>query len=159
MGDVTYTIEEMIYKTEGEFPGLYGVVRIAPAKDANVVIMPEDLSVDDPAGYLLHYPNADQTISGDALSYAELAQERGAKLLVVRAAVNQIAIDGEPYGGCFGESWLPQSDGTLLGTIEITDDLPRADHYELTLWLSNWETTLQGKWLQEEPDNTWLKYN
>jgi hypothetical protein len=157
LGDVTYTVEEMVYKTEGEYQGLYGVVRIAPAEGANVVIMPDDLSVNDPAGYLLHYPNAGQTMDGVDPSYAELAKERGAKLLVVRAAVNSISADGVAYCDCFGESWLPQTDGTLLGTIEISDDLPRADSYELNLWVSNWETTPEGIWLRDEPDSTWLK--
>ena len=79
LGDVTYTIEEMVYKTEGKFPGLYGVVRIAPAEGANVVIMPSDLSVNDPAGYLVHYGNTGQTISDDDPSYAELAAQRKRK--------------------------------------------------------------------------------
>ena len=157
LGDVTYTVEEMVYKTEGDYRGLYGVVRIAPAEGADVVIMPDDLSVNDPAGYLPHDANAGQTVSADSPSYAELAAQRGAKLLVARAAVNSIAVDGVTYGDCFGESWLPQTDGTLLGTIEIADSLPRAKRYELNLWISNWETTPEGVWLREEPDNTWLQ--
>jgi hypothetical protein len=157
LGDVTYTLEEMVYKTEGGYQGLYGVVRIAPAEGANVVLMPDDLSVNDPAGVLLHYGDTGQTIQRDAPSYAELAAQRGAKLLVARAAVNSIAVNGVAYCDCFGESWLPQADGTLLGTIEISDDLPRADRYELNLWVSNWETTPDGIWLRDDPDSTWLQ--
>ena len=157
LGDVTYTMKEMVYKTEGEFQGLYGVVCIAPADGANVIIVPDDISVNDPAGYLLHYAHSEQTIGEDDPSYAELAAQRGAKLLVVRAAVNSITVDGVQYGDCFGESWLPQTDGTVLGTIEIADDLPRAGHYELNLYLSNWETTPDGIWLREEPDSTLLQ--
>jgi len=157
LGEVTYTIEEMVYKTEGKYQGLYGVVRIAPTEGANIVIMPDDLSVNDPAGYLLHYANADQPIRDDDPSYAVLAAQRGAKLLVVRAAVNSITVGGVAYCDCFGESWLPQADGTLLGTVEISDDLPRANSYELNLWVSNWETTPDGIWLREEPGSTWLR--
>ena len=157
LGDVTYTIKEMVYKTEGEFLGLYGVVCIAPADGANVVIMPDDVSVNDPAGFLLHYGNTEQAIQDDDPSYAELAAQRGAKLLVVRAAVNSMTIDGVSYGDCFGESWLPQPDGTVLGTIEIADDLPQTGNCELNLFISNWETTPDGIWLQEEPDNTRLQ--
>lgn len=157
LGDVTYTVEEMVYKTEGEFPGLYGVVRIAPAEGANVVLLPDDLSVNDPAGYLLHYGDTGQALSASDPSYAELAAQRGAKLLVVRAAVNSITVDGVAYCDCFGESWLPQADGTLLGTLEISEDLPRADRYELNLWISNWETTPQGIWLRDAPGSTWLQ--
>lgn len=157
LGDVTYTVEEMVYKTEGVYQGLYGVVRIAPAEGANVVLMPDDLSVNDPAGYLLHYANAGQTIPGDSPSYAEVAARRGAKLLVARAAVHGVTVDGVAYGDCIGESWLAQADGTLLGTVEIVQGLPRAACYELNLWISNWETTKEGIWLREEPENTWLQ--
>ena len=157
LGDVTYKVEEMVYKTEGDDQGLYGVVRIAPAEGANVVLMPDDLSVNDPAGYLLHYGDAGQTSQEDDSSYAELAAQHGAKLLVVRATVNSITVGGVAYGDCFGESWLPQTDGTLLGTIEISDDLPRAASYELNLWISNWETTPEGIWLRDEPESTWLQ--
>ena len=157
LGDVTYTVKEMVYKNEGDFQGLYGVVSIAPADGANVVIMPDDISVNDPSGYLLHYANVEETVEEADPSYAELAAQRGAKLLVVRAAVNSITANGVEYGDCFGESWLPQPDGTVLGTIEITDDLPRAGNYQLHLSIANWETTLDGIWLREEPDHAWLQ--
>lgn len=153
LGDVIYTVEEMVYKTTGDFPGLYGVVRIAPADGANIVILPEDVSVNDPA------PGGGTESGEGAPSYAELATQRGARLLVVRAAVNSITVDGVPYCDCFGESWLPQADGTVLGTIEIADALPRVASYALNLWISNWETTPDGVWLQEAPDNTWLQEN
>lgn len=159
LGDVVYSVEDMVYKTEGSMTGLYGVVRIAPAKDSNVVVMSSDLSVDDPAGFLLHYGDTGQTISDEDPSYAELAEQRGARLLMARAAVNSISIDGVEYANCFGESWLPQEDGTLLGAIEISDELPYAESFEMNLWLSNWETTLDGIWLRDEPDSTWLKHD
>ena len=159
LGDVVYTVEEMVYKTEGEFQGLYGVVRISPAEGANIVLMPEDLNVNEPAGYLLHYGETGQTIADDAPSYAELARQRGAKLIVARATANSVRLNGVECCNSFGESWLPQQDGSILGAIEIADELPRADSYELTLWISNWESTLDGIWLRDESDGTWLKEN
>ena len=159
LGDVTYTIEEMVYKTQGDFQGLYGVVRIAPAQDANIVLLSDDVSVDDPAGVLLHYGDTGQTISDEDPSYAELAAQRGAKMIVARVAVNSISVNGQDCAVTCGEAWLPQPDGTLLGTMEIAGDLPRSDSYQLNLWVSNWQVTPEGEWLREEPDNTWLRYD
>lgn len=146
--DVSYTIEEMVYKTVGEFQGLYGVVRITPVEGSNIVLLPEDLSEDDPAGYLLHYGDVGETIPDDAPSYAELAQQRGAKLIEARASVDSLAWDGQTYEGSVGESWLPQKDGSILGTFEITDDLPYADAYELALYVSAREAS-QSEWQRE----------
>ena len=156
--DVTYTIEEFVYKTVGEQPGLYGVVRVAPAEGANIVLLPEDISVDDPAGFLLHYAQTDQTIEDSDPSYAELAAQAGAKLITARVNVNAVLVDGVDHlGGCYGESWLPQKDGTALCIIEMTDGVPRADSYALALQLSCWEVTQDGQWLRDEKDGTWQK--
>lgn len=148
LGDVTFTLEEMVYKTDGEMQGLYGVVHIAPTDGKNIVLLPDDLSEDDPAGYLLHYGDVGETIPLDAPSYAELAQERGASLLRVRAAVDSLAWNGQTYKGSVGESWLPQKDGSILGTLEIADDLPYADSYELELYVSAREAS-QSEWQRE----------
>lgn len=145
LGDVSFTMEEMVYKTDGKMQGLYGVVRIAPMEGKNVVLLPEDLSEDDPAGYLLHYGDVGETIPLDAPSYAELAQERGASLLTARAAVDSLAWGDRIYEGSVGESWLPQKDGSILGTIEIADDLPYADSYELKLYIAIREAS-QDEW-------------
>lgn len=148
LGDVAYTIEEMVYKTEGKYQGLYGVVRITPVEGSNIVLLPEDLSEDDPAGYLLHYGDVGDTIPDDAPSYAELARERGASLLRVRAAVDSLAWNGQTYKGSVGENWLPQKDGSILGTLEIADDLPYADSYELELHIAIREAS-QDEWQSE----------
>lgn len=156
-GDATYTLEEMVYKTQGDFQGLYGVVRIAPAQGANVILLSEDLSVDDPAEYLLHYADTGETIDREAPSYAELAREKGAKLLVARAAVNTVSVNGQACQVDVGENWLPQKDGTLLGTLEITGDLPAEGLYELTFQVSNWESTQEGLWLRDDAEDTSVK--
>lgn len=148
MGDISYTIEETVYKTEGKMQGLYGVVHIAPLEGSNVVLLPEDLSEDDPAGYLLHYGDVGETIPDDAPSYAELAQERGAKLVVAHTSMDGLAWDGRTYEGSWGEMCLPQKDGSILSTFEITDDLPYADSYELALHIAIREAS-QSEWQDE----------
>ncbi len=159
LGDVTYTIEEAVYKKDGDFPGLYGLVRIAPAKGANIVLLADDYYPDDPAGYLLHY-GADETIPDDYLTYAEKAAQTGAKLIRVRAAMNGLSMGGQEGDFTFGESWLPQKDGTILGTWEAAFEgsgLERGESYDLSVWISSWEVTPDGVELRDdEDDSTWL---
>ncbi|MEG1891187.1 MAG: hypothetical protein RR301_07215 [Clostridia bacterium] len=154
LGDVVYTIEEVIYKKDGDFQGLYSTIRIRPAEGSNVVLIPSDTSVYEPAGC---QPHLGQSVPVGAPSYAELAKEQGAKIFVARASAKRLVVNGEECLGSFGEFWLPQPDGSLLGAMEINDHVPRAEQYELTLSLSNWEVTLDDEYLREEPNNTWLK--
>lgn len=154
LGDVVYTIEEVIYKKDGDLPGLYGTIRIRPADGSNVVLIPSDTSVHEPAGC---QPHMGQYAPDGAPSYAELAKERNAKILLARASVIRLTVNGENCLNSFGEFWLPQPDGSLIGTMDMSDDIPRAEQYELTLNVSNWEVTLDDKYLREEPNNTWLK--
>lgn len=156
LGDVVYTIEEVIYKKDGDFTGLYTTIRIRPAPQSNVVLIPSDTSVDEAAGYAPRL-DAELSIADDAPSYAELAQERKAKILMARASVHEIAVNGNICPGSFGELWIAQPDGSLVGVIEMSDDVPRAEQYDLVLNLSNWEVTLDNDHLQEEPNNTWLR--
>lgn len=154
LGDVVYTIEEVIYKKDGECPGLYGTIRIQPAEGSNVVLIPSDTSVHEPAGC---QPHLGQPVPEGALSYAELAKQRNVKILLARASVKRLTVNGEECPGSFGEFWLPQPDGSLIGTMDMSDNVPRADRYELTLGVSNWEVTLGDEHLREEPNSTWLK--
>ena len=50
LGSVTYTVTDVIY--EGGV--LYGTVVMEPAEGENVVLMPEDSDVSEPAGYNIH---------------------------------------------------------------------------------------------------------
>lgn len=153
LGDVVYTVEEMVYKATGDIPGLYGVVRAAPAEGANVVLVPEDLSVGDPAGYLLHYSNAQQTITDDAASYAELAQASGGTMITPLVDVGSLMVSGQDYSGCYGKASLSQTDGSVLITIEMTDGTPRAESYALTLSLCNQTLSASGRPKRDEQGN------
>ena len=153
LGDVVYTVEEMVYETTGDIPGLYGVVRAAPAEGANVVLVPEDLSVNDPAGYLLHYANVQQTITDEDASYAELAQASGGTMITPLVDVGSLLANGEDYSGCYGRAFLPQTDGSVLITIEMTDGTPRAESYTLTLNLCNQALSQSGRPQRDEQGN------
>lgn len=156
LGDVIYTLEDVVYKKDGEYQGLYGTIRIRPAQGSNVVLIPNDFSVHEPAGYPLHL-EAGETVPDGAPSYAQLAKERNARILTAKASVQSVAIDGEACPGSFGELWIPQPDGSIVGTMEIIDNMRRAEQYELTLCLSNWEVTLEDEHLRKEPQNTWIQ--
>ena len=157
LGEVVYTIEEMVYKTEGDHEGLYGAVRVTPAEGSNIVLIASDYSIHEPSGYLIHY--GEEEIPEDALSYAELATERNAKIIMARLTVQALMQNGTELGVTVGEGWLAQSDGSLLCALEIPNEgyYEKAEQYELNLWISNWEVDLDGYWLREEPENTWLK--
>ena len=144
LGDAVYTVEEMVYKKQGEHKGLYGVVRVAPAEGAKVVLVAEDVSVHDPAGYALHYGDTGATLTDDAVSYAELAEANGARLVSPVVRVNSLMVDDADYSACFGVACLPQADGSILITLEMTDGLPRAESYALELSLCNTLLTQSG---------------
>ncbi len=163
LGQVVYTLEEVVYKDGC----LYGTGTIRPADGANVVLIAEDYGVNDPAGYLLHY--GDEEVPGDAPTYAQLAEERNAKIVLAKCIPNgALNPDGSLNASEIGYAELPQADGTILFTFEfeggaaengaaVPDTIVRAGSYTLSLYLANWEVTTDGLWLREEPDDTWLR--
>lgn len=155
LGDMVYTVEEFIYKKDGDYLGLYGTIRISPAQGSNVVLLPNGYSVNQPAGYILQGEPED--ISDDDESYAEMAQRLNAKMITAKASVRSIKVNGEECMGSCGELWLPEKDGSIVGMIEIIDDIARSESYDLVLSLSNREVTPEGDYLREEPENTWLR--
>ena len=154
LGDAVYTLDDAVYKDGTVYAS--GVIR--PAEDANVVLLAEDYSVNDPAGYLLFY--GEEEIPDDAPTYAELAQERGAKILHVDAIANGVLEEnGELNASSIGYGALPQRDGTIRFFFEFEggeSEIARAEKYEVSVYIANWEVTPEGEWLREEPENTWL---
>jgi hypothetical protein len=154
LGDVVYTLEDVIYK-DGT---VYGTGRITAADGANIVLIPEDYSVNEPAGYLLHYGN--EKIPEDAPSYAELAAERGAKIVLAECVANGVVnADGTANAATVGYENLPQTDGSIQFTFEFAGEpdedgqdtnIVKADQYTLSLYLANWEVDSDGNWLRDE---------
>ncbi len=166
LGDVVYTLDEVIYK-DGY---LYGTGTIRAAEGANIVLVAEDYTVTSPAGYGLHYGYG-ETIPDDAPTYAELAKERGAKIILAKCVADGVLNEDSTLNASeIGYLQLPQPDGTIRFTFEfqgivgneygqvvVIDSIDRASAYDIQLHLSNWEVTEDGEWLREEPNDTWLK--
>jgi hypothetical protein len=163
LGDVVYRLDEVVY-SDGS---IYGTGTMLPAGGANVVLIPEDYGVHDRAGYILHY--GDEIIPDDAPTYAELARERGAKILLAKCVADGVINpDGTLNASEIGYTQLPQPDGSIRFTFEFTggeidngrmsaSTIDRASSYTVSLHIANWEVTPDGLWLREEPDDTWLK--
>ena len=99
------------------------------------------------------------TVPDDAPSYVELAQERGARLILAKCVADGVLDEnGEPDS--VGYDQIPQPDGTIRFYFEFAGregGIERAESYDVILSIANWEVTPEGEWLREAPDNTWLK--
>ncbi len=143
-GDLEVTLEEVVYQAQGDMPGLYGTGIIAPKKDSKVVLVPEDYSINDPAGYAVHH-SQDMEIPADAPSYAELARQSGARMLVVRVLPDKVAIGGKTLEADVGYSLIPREDGTVRFAFEVVSvQTRRAENYDLTMYVSAREIDDQG---------------
>lgn len=163
LGRVVYTLDDAVYK-DGT---VYGTGTIRAADGDNVVLMPVDYSVHDPAGFLVYY--GEETIPDDAPTYAELAARRGATLLLATCVANGVLdANGALNASEVGFTQLPQPDGSIRFTFEfagggeqngeaLARTIERQPSYRLSLYIANWEVTLDGEWLREPPHDTWLK--
>ena len=150
---VTYTVTDVIY--EGGV--LYGTVVMEPAEGENVVLMPEDADVSEPAGYNIHCGEA---APEGADTYAELAAERGARIVMAKCVPDGYVLDSGAMSGDIGYSDTVTQDGAIVSSFELygwNGGIERSDSYTLRFYLSSWEVTPQGEWLREEPDNTWVR--
>lgn len=158
LGDIVYTLDEVIYQGGT----VYGTGTMRAAEGANIVLITEDYFVDEPAGYTLHY--GDETIPDDTPSYAELAEEKGAKIILAKCLPNGILNeDGTLNASEIGYLLMPQQDGTIRFTFEfaggmvedgrlVQQNIDRAQSYRLNLRVSNWEVTREGEWLRDDAD-------
>ena len=136
---------------------LYGTVVMEPAEGENVVLMPEDADVSEPAGYNIHNGEA---APEDAKTYAQLAAERGASIVMAKCVPDGYVLDSGAMSGDIGYSDTVTQDGAIVSSFELygwNGGIERADSYTLRFYLSSWEVTPQGEWLREEPDNTWVR--
>ena len=153
LGSVTYTVTDVIY--EGGV--LYGTVVMEPAEGENVVLMPEDADVSEPAGYNIHNGEA---APEDAKTYAQLAAERGARIVMAKCVPDGYVLDSGAMSGDIGYSDTVTQDGAIVSSFELygwNGGIERSDSYTLRFYLGSWEVTPQGEWLREEPDNTWVR--
>ncbi len=163
LGDVIYTFDDAIYQ-DGT---VYGTGTMRAADGANLVLIAEDYGIHEPAGYALRYDGG-EAIPDGAPSYAGLAEQKGAKIVLARCVANGVVNpDGSLNADCIGYSQLPQADGSIKFMFEFAggspDDpamtLERSDSYDVSLHIANWEVNQYGEWLREEPNDTWLTYD
>lgn len=118
LGDVVYTLDDVVYnRREG---ALYGSGVITVKEGAKAVLLAEDYAVDDPAGYLLHY--GEEEIPQGAPSYRTLAQEQGAKMLLVKLVPEGYMREGTLFTGDIGYNVLPGKDNAFSFWFEIYAD-------------------------------------
>ncbi|HPF88481.1 MAG TPA: hypothetical protein PK537_10565 [Candidatus Limiplasma sp.] len=157
LGDVVFTVDEVIYRDNG----LYGVGTIRPAQGSNAVIISDDHTTDEPFGYDIHgesgYP---EEAPAGTPTIAEVAAEQGGKILVVRALPDQISVDGGELlsPGCIGTSMVPQRDGSIQYSFEISDGfvIEEGDTYTISMFSRVCEMTADGEWLNDTKQTaTW----
>ncbi len=147
---VAFTLEEVVYRDNG----LYGVGVIRPEEGAATVIIPEDHSPNDPYGYDVHGAGGlPEEAPPGAPTFADMAREKGGKLLMVRAIPDQIGVDGGTMlsPGSIGFSAVPQRDGSIHFSFELSDAyaVEAGETYTIQMWASAWEMTLEGELLED----------
>lgn len=151
VGEVTYTLDEVVYIDDG----LYGLGHITPANDG-VVLMAEDYNVTDAAGYGLYYGEESKAPEG-APTYAGLAAEKNAKIILAKAVAEAVGVDGGDIIelGSAGYMLMPQTDGSILFTFELSTGVAveEGETYAIRLWLANWEVSPDGQWLRDDPNS------
>lgn len=118
LGDLVYTLDDVIYnRDEGV---LYGSGTISAKEGSKAVLLAEDYTADDPAGYLLHYGEED--IPADAPSYKALAQAQGATLLQAALVPEGYMRDETLFVGDIGYAALPGKENVITFWFEIYAD-------------------------------------
>lgn len=125
----------------------YATGIIAPAEGENIVLLAEDYSINDQAGYALFYPQWPEAPEGTP-TYAQLAKEKGASIRMVRCIANGIINEetGEVYLNTIGSVCIPLEDGTVQFGVEIPSEhvIPEQDNYRLSLWICTEDIDLEG---------------
>ncbi len=139
--------------TPVESLGFYATGVIAPAEGENIVLLPEDYSVSDPAGYSYYpYGEAIRAADEDAPTFAELAKEKNAKILWVTCIPNGILDEkGELLQNTVGLSLISLPDGTVHFSVEIPPEniIEPQDSYQLSLYIAAKDVDANGEPINE----------
>ena len=125
----------------------YATGIVAPAEGENVILLGDEYTIDQPAGYAIYYPNWPKAPEG-APSYAELAKEKGAAIRMVSCIANGIINEetGEVYPNTIGSVLIPLQDGNVQFGIEIPSEnvYPQQDSYRMSIYISTEDIDLDG---------------
>ena len=124
--------------------------------------MAEDYQVTDAAGYGLYY-GPDSHAPEGAPTYAEVAQQKNARIIQVTTVPEAVGVDGGtvlPLATA-GYSLHPQQDGSVQFVFEISTGVAVEEgaEYVIRMWSSNWQVTPDGERLREEPNDTYQGEN
>lgn len=161
MNGVTFTLDDAIitpsqtnYLTDvGEVDppvdtiDFYATGILAPAVGENIILLGDEYTIDQPAGYAIYYDKWPKA-PDDAPTYAELAKEKGAVIRMVSCYANGIINEatGEVYLGTTGGAVIPLQDGTLQVGIEIPGEnvYPQQDSYRMSIRIVTEDIDLTG---------------
>jgi hypothetical protein len=143
---------------------LYGTVVIRAKLGENVILIGEDYPVTEPAGYNTHMG---EKAPDGAKSYAELAEEKGARIILGKALPRGLIIDGKEVStGEVGYTYMVSQDNVLTYRFMLPTPPAGEKEYTISMWISNWEVRPDGQWLRGEADeqgygteNTWQRLN
>ena len=125
----------------------YATGIISPAEGENVILLADEYTVTDPAGYALYYENWPKAPEG-APTYAELAEEKGAVIRMVSCYAHGIINEetGEVYLNTTGGVLIPLQDGTVQVGIEIPSEniYPQQDSYRMSICIATEDIDLEG---------------
>lgn len=151
VGQIVYTLYDVVY-ADGT---VYGSGEIHPKKDENVILLAADvggvhskardssMAISQPDEKFYHATENDPT-------YAQLAKEKDAKILMVRATTNNIMANGELITGDVGEMHIPMADGGIYFTLELPLESPlEGDDATLSLDLYYFEVTPEDEYLMD----------
>ena len=147
---VTFTLDEVVYRDNG----LYGLGTIRPQAGCTTVILPEDHRPDEPYGYDIYGESGKPEVApASAPTVADIARQKGGKLLVVRAIPDLIGVDGGTLlaAGSVGFTHTPLRDGSIRFSFEVTDAyaVEEGEVYTIQMLASVCEMTLDGTLLED----------
>ena len=182
--NITYELGDVIYSLDDVLLGdgvIYASGTIRAKEGSNIVLIPEDCEISEPAGYMVHF-SLDEAIPNDAPSFLDLAVQRDARIILATVSPRGYYKGEEYYESeagmwsvsqpdntiAFGfELYVSASDGTMV-TVPVEGEEQNKDAYyekfdpaqttfTIDLGVSNWEIDRDGNWLREEPNDTWLR--
>ena len=157
LNDVIFTLDEVVYRNNG----LYGIGTIRTEEGSSTILFPEDQSPGDPYGYDVYGAGGMAEKAPDGTkTYADMAQEKGGKLLMVRTLPDLIGVDGGELllPESVGCAVIPQRDGSARYSFEASDGVvvEKGETYTLQMWVSVWEFSAAGEPLSDAPQGeTW----
>ena len=130
--DATFIFEEVVF-AEGAY---YAVGTIRAAENSAVVLVPRDMTPDNPYGYDTYgFGGKPETAPEGSKTFAEVASETGCRLLMVEA------IAGEGYTA------YARRDGSIGYSAEVTDFvlLEEGKPYRIPVYVQVWEYSQDGE--------------